>query len=154
MKTLLTFLALSTFCLAQAQDQFTEANAIAVVDQFFDGFHKGDTTIMSAVIAKNAVMQTAFATPQGENRLSNGSVDNLLDAIANRPDTQLWEEKLLSYGVQIDGNLAQVWTPYEFYLDGNFSHCGANAFTMVKTDDGWRIIHLIDSRRRSSCKTD
>lgn len=154
MKIFLYSCIFCVFGVATAQDDFTEANAIAVVDQFFDGFHKGDTTIMKAVLAENALMQTAFATPQGENRLSEGSVDNLLEAIANRPDTQQWEERLLSYRVNIDGNLAQVWTPYEFYLDGNFSHCGANAFTMVKTDSGWKINYLIDSRRRSSCKTD
>ena len=84
--------------------------------------------------------------------ISNGNGKDLLTAIANRPPEQQWDERLLEYRVQIDGNLAHVWTPYEFWFNGNFSHCGANAFTLAKTDDGWKIIHLIDSRRRSSCK--
>ncbi len=154
MKLFFTLIAFSVFGLAHAQDEFTEEQAIAVVDQFFDGFHKGDTTLMRAVILESAILETAFATPQGENRLNNGSIDRLLEGIANRPADQVWKEKLLSYSVNIDGNLAQVWTPYEFYLNGEFSHCGANAFTMVKTDDGWKINHLIDSRRRNDCKTD
>jgi hypothetical protein len=73
-------------------------------------------------------------------------------AISKRPETEKWDERLLSYSVQIDGNLAHVWTPYEFWLNGNFSHCGANAFTLAKMDDGWKIVHLIDSRRKSSCR--
>ncbi len=56
------------------------------------------------------------------------------------------EEQLLDYKVSIDGNLAHVWTPY--FLNGSFSHCGANAFTLAKTSSGWKIVHLIDSRRR------
>jgi len=78
-------------------------------------------------------------------------MDDFIKAIAERLEDQKWEERLLDYKVQIDGNLAHVWTPYEFWFNGAFSHCGANAFTLAKTDDGWKIVHLIDSRRRSSC---
>jgi hypothetical protein len=38
----------------------------------------------------------------------------------------------LKYEVQIDDNLAAVWTEYEFYVGKNFSHCGVNAFQLVK----------------------
>jgi hypothetical protein len=73
-------------------------------------------------------------------------------AIAKRPQEQKWDERLLGYNVQIDGSIAHVWTPYEFWFNDTFSHCGANAFTLVKTDTGWKIIHIIDSRRKNSCK--
>jgi hypothetical protein len=79
-------------------------------------------------------------------------MDGFIKAIGSRPDADKWEERLLDYKVKIDGNLAHVWTPYEFWLNDKFSHCGANAFTLAKTDEGWKIVHLIDSRRRSSCK--
>jgi hypothetical protein len=108
--------------------------------------------MMRSVLIKEVPLQTVATNQEGKHVMSNGSLDNLLNAIANRPAEQKWEEKLLDYTVQIDGNLAHVWTPYEFWLNGNFSHCGANAFTLAKTDSGWKIIHLIDSRRRSSCK--
>ena len=102
-------------------------------------------------MADKVVMRTAFADTEGNNRLTEGTAQKLLDAIANRPADQKWDERLLDYKVEIDGNLAHVWTPYEFWFNGNFSHCGANAFTLAKMDDGWKIIHLIDSRRRASC---
>lgn len=152
MRTILCLLSLTFVTGLVAQDTFTEDDAKQIVDTFFEGFHEGDTTKMKAVLAAYVPMQTAYATADGNNRISEGDIDKLLDAIANRPEEQQWEEKLLDYKVQIDGNLAHVWTPYEFWLNGTFSHCGANAFTMAKTDEGWRIIHLIDSRRRSSCK--
>ncbi|MEP6618904.1 MAG: hypothetical protein ABJE47_06305 [bacterium] len=45
--------------------------------------------------------------------------------------------------VYISGPLAMVWMPYDFYTDGQWSHCGADAFTMLKTPDGrWRIASL------------
>ena len=35
--------------------------------------------------------------------------------------------------------IATVWTPYDFWIDGKFSHCGIDAFDLVKTDEGWKI---------------
>jgi hypothetical protein len=59
-----------------------------------------------------------------------------------------FQEKILSYNIQIDGAMAQVWAPYEFYLNEKFSHSGVNAFTLFKEKDEWKIIYLIDTRRR------
>lgn len=152
MKTFILAFSLFITGTLLAQDNFTSADAKGIVNTFFEGFHKGDTTMMRSVLIKEVPLQTVATNQEGKHVMSNGSLDNLLNAIANRPAEQKWEEKLLDYTVQIDGNLAHVWTPYEFWLNGNFSHCGANAFTLAKTDSGWKIIHLIDSRRRSSCK--
>ena len=154
MKAILLLLCLTVSIGISAQDSFTEADARQIVDTFFEGFHAGDTLKMRTVIVDFAPMQTAFATPDGNNRVTEGDISRLLEAVANRPEDQKWDEKLLDYKVQIDGNLAHVWTPYEFWLNGKFSHCGANAFTIAKTNDGWKIIHLIDSRRRSDCSKD
>lgn len=103
-------------------------------------------------MAEGMVMQTAFTTKDGKNQIVDEQPETFLMAIADRPETQKWEERLLDYMVQIDGNLAHVWTPYEFWFNGTFSHCGANAFTLAKTDDGWKIIHIIDSRRKNDCQ--
>lgn len=45
--------------------------------------------------------------------------------------------------VQISGPLASVWMRYDFYVDGKFSHCGVDAFTMLKSDGRWRIATLV-----------
>jgi hypothetical protein len=41
--------------------------------------------------------------------------------------------------VKIHGPIAVVWTPYDFYRGGRFSHCGVDAFTLVRVAGGWRI---------------
>jgi hypothetical protein len=45
--------------------------------------------------------------------------------------------------VRISGPLAMVWLPYDFYLDGKWSHCGVDAFTLLKSDGGWRIATVV-----------
>ncbi|HIB46792.1 MAG TPA: nuclear transport factor 2 family protein [Flavobacteriaceae bacterium] len=152
MKSILFFLAFSIPLVISAQSNFTEQDAKQLVDTFFEGFHKGDTVMMRSVLAPSVRLQTAASDKDGVAQLSDDSILNLLNAIANRPADQNWEERLLDYKVQVDGNIAHVWTPYEFWFNGNFSHCGANAFTIAKTEAGWKIIHLIDSRRREGCR--
>ena len=41
--------------------------------------------------------------------------------------------------VRVNGTVAMVWYPYDLYLDGKWSHCGADVFTLVRTEHGWRI---------------
>ncbi len=153
MKQLLLFTALLVFSHSFSQRSFTKQDAQAIIDTFFEGFHKGDTTLMKSVMADKVIMQTAFTDKKGNHRVTEGTAEKLLNAIANRSEDQIWDERLGGYQVKIDGNLAHVWTPYEFWLNDTFSHCGANAFTLTRQTDGWKIVHLIDSRRRQTCKT-
>lgn len=152
MKLLITMVFVSISAITFSQDSFSENDAKQLIDTFFEGFHKGDTLIMKSVMVENLPNQTVFTNKEGKANVIDGNISEFLKAIANRPADQVWEEKLLDYKVQIDGNLAHVWTPYEFWFNGNFSHCGANAFTLAKTEDGWKIVHLIDSRRKEGCK--
>jgi len=151
MKFILLILGLLLSSILFSQNDFTETDARLVVDTFFKGFHEGDTILLRSVMVENMVMHTAFTDREGNNRINEGKVSEFISAIGNRPENQKWDERLMAYKVEIDGNLAHVWTPYEFWLNDTFSHCGANAFTIVRTDDGWKILNIIDSRRRSDC---
>jgi hypothetical protein len=154
MKFYITLLCLLIVVSSFSQNDFSEKDAKQLIAIFFEGFHKGDTLLMKSVMADEMIMQTAYSDNEGNHKVKNDSGEGLLTAIANRPETQKWDERLEGYEIQIDGNLAHVWTPYQFWFNDTFSHCGANAFTLVKTNDGWKIIHLIDSRRKTSCKLD
>mgnify|MGYP002640085470 CR=1 FL=1 len=152
MKYPLLLLCLLSATFSFSQNSFSEAKAKGIIDTFFEGFHKGDTLLMKTVMTSDIVLQTAFIDKEGNNRVVSDPVEGLMNAIANRPADQKWDERLLDYKVQIDGNLAHVWTPYEFWYNDAFLHCGANAFTLAKKNDGWKIIHLIDSRRKNDCQ--
>lgn len=138
-----------TSTLFSQNDEKTQVKA--AVDTFFEGFNKGDTTLMKSVIADQILLQTAYRTKEGQDVLVTDKPEKLIDAIANRPADQKWEERLLDYHIQIDGNMANAWTPYEFWFNGEFSHCGVNSFQLFKDNGQWKIIYLMDTRRRSSC---
>ena len=51
----------------------------------------------------------------------------------------------------MDGPLATVWVEYSFYLGTRLNHCGVDAFQVARGPDGWKIIALADTRRRTGC---
>ena len=123
----------------------------AAVDTFFEGFHKGDTLLMQSVMRDNLLLQTTFTDQDGKNILVTENSSKLIDAIASRPADQKWDERLLAYNIQIDAAMANVWTPYEFWLNGVFSHCGVNNFQLFNDNGEWKIIYLMDTRRKEGC---
>ncbi|WP_345003901.1 nuclear transport factor 2 family protein [Snuella lapsa] len=132
--------------------QENEKNSVkATVDTFFEAFHKGDTVLLKSVMADKIRLQTAYRDKEGKDVLVTDEPQKLIDAIANRPADQKWDERLLEYNIQVDGNMANAWTPYEFWFNDKFSHCGVNSFQLFKDGEHWKIIYLMDTRRRNGC---
>jgi len=135
-----------------AQDNSPENEVKQVIETFFEGLHKGDSTLMASTLHKDIKIQTTSSMSGPNGLLQTDSRVKLLTAIANKNPEHVYLEKLLSYTIKIDGNIASVWTPYEFYFNNNFSHCGANSFQLFKDQTSWKIIYLVDMRRRNQCQ--
>ncbi len=125
-----------------------------VIEVFFEGLQNGDTLKIKQTLASTAILQTAYKNKEGKSILRNDDYARFIKAIGSKNPEDIWEEKLLSYNIQVDGNMANVWTPYEFYFNKKFSHCGVNSFQLFHNGTDWKIIYLIDTRRRSTCKED
>lgn len=124
-----------------------ESHPKKVVEDFFIAFHAKDTITLKEWCHPEIVMQTIANTKEG-NKLKTDEFSVFLKSIASIPMNMKFEERILNYHVQIDGNLAHVWTPYEFYINEKLSHIGANSFTLYNDNGKWQIIHLIDTRRK------
>ncbi|HLT52640.1 MAG TPA: nuclear transport factor 2 family protein [Flavobacteriaceae bacterium] len=144
---------LACFIVSIAIGQTTQEAAVKqTIDTFFEGFHKGDTILMKSVLADKVLLQTAFKNREGKDQLVQDDIAKMLTTIGTRPDDQKWEEKLLDYHIKVDGNMANAWTPYKFWFNGSFSHCGVNSFQLFHDNGTWKIIYLIDTRRREGCQ--
>src|SRR6478672_5684495 len=124
-----------------------ESDAKQAVEDFFKAFHNRDTIAMKAVLADELVLHTVTEKASGIN-LSTETREAFLKSIASTPKSIRYEEKLLSWNIQIDGKLAHVWTPYEFYINGNIVHTGVNSFQLYWKNGRWKIIYCADTRNR------
>lgn len=142
MKHMLFAVLILAFQSVSAQE--TEVKQAVVT--FFEGFHGRDTIKMKSVFAKEMVLHSVSEKKEGA-KLSVESASQLNKSIASIPKEVQFEEKLLSWKIEVDGAMAHVWTPYEFYINGKLSHTGVNSFQLFKSADGWKITYCIDTRR-------
>ena len=62
---------------------------------------------------------------------------------------QKMQERIWNPDVRVSGLIATVWAPYDFWIDGKFSHCGIDAFNLIKTAEGWKIaggVYTLESK--------
>lgn len=52
------------------------------------------------------------------------------------------DERGFDAEVRVSGTVGMVWLPYDLYVDGEWSHCGADIFTMVRSGDEWKIASM------------
>lgn len=145
---LLTAIFYSATLSSQSKDEIAVRS---VIDKLFEGMKMGDSASVSGLFHEEVRMMTSFENSSGESVLKEGSLKTFLSAIGT-PHPEVWNEKIWNTEVRIDDNLAQVWTDYAFFVDDRFSHCGVDAFQLIRESNGtWRIIHLIDTRRKEPC---
>lgn len=121
------------------------------IDQLFMGMKLGDSALVHAAFTKKVSMATV-AMKEGKPFISHEStLEGFLKAVGT-PHAEVWNEVIWDTQIQIDGNMAQAWAPYAFYVGKKFSHCGVDAFQLYKGNDGeWKIFHLADTRQKEGC---
>lgn len=134
---------------APASAQQTDEQAVrAVVDRLFDGMRSRDTTMLRSTFADEA--QFYGIGPDGGVRVTLPSA--FIASIAGAPAGLLLDEVLHDVEVRVDGPLATVWTYYDFFAGGEFSHCGYDAMQLLRIRGEWKIVALADTRRKEGCR--
>lgn len=150
---MLRFILLLLLLLSQVifgQQKTEEEQVKTAINNFFEGFHMQDSLLIKQMV-KAPIMQT-IVTKDGAPIIRTEKFSDFLRAIVSIPPNKKFREELLDYTIQIDGDMAHAWTPYKFWLNDELSHCGANSFQLVKDRDEWKIIYIIDTRRREGCE--
>lgn len=127
-----------------------EKEVMDIVKQLFNGMRAGDSTLVRNVFYTDARSIT-ISEKDGKPDFRIGSVDRFVEAVGT-PHDKVWDEPIWDTDVKIDGNFAQVWTKYAFYLGDQFHHCGVDAIQLFKTENGWRIFQLTDTRQVEDCE--
>jgi hypothetical protein len=149
---LLCAFLLGTSLAAQAQTAPSEtAEVQKTINNFFEGMRRSDSTMIRRTLAPAVVFHSIGGKPGQTPTLQIENINGFLKAVGT-PHANVYDERITFDKVLIDANLASVWTPYEFYVGDTFSHCGYNSFQLVKLADGWKIAHIIDTRRKEKCK--
>ena len=131
------------------QVSFAQESEIQLtIGNFFNAFHQRDSIALKKVCSENLVLHSISESEKG-TKFSVEKASNFYKSIATIPLSMKFEEKILGFKVQIDGTMAHVWTPYEFYVNDKLSHSGVNSFQLYKENEVWKVVYILDTRRKS-----
>jgi hypothetical protein len=125
-----------------------DAAVRAVVQRLFDGMRARDTVMMKSVFAAEA----RFYGVGRDGTVQVTTPAQFMASIARAREGLLLDEVLHEVEIRIDAPLATAWTLYDFFAGDTFSHCGYNAFQLLKTAGEWKVVALSDSRRTEGCR--
>ena len=143
---LLTSLFFSIVLIAQT----AEDSVKSVINNLFTAMRNGDGALLQSTFSDSAVLQTITRNKGGKVVVVTENVTEFAGFV-NTLKKDSADERIQFETIKIDGPLAIVWTPYSFYHNGKFSHCGVNSFQLVRFEGIWKIQYLIDTRRRQGC---
>ena len=137
------FLLISSFSFAQ---NTSEKEIIKPIENLFNAMKSADSLGVKNAFSDSAIMQTF-----GKNQeIRTDKVEDFAKQVGASQAGDL-DERFTISKILVDGNMASVWVPYQFYYKGNFSHCGVNSFQLAKINNEWKIQYIIDTRRKDNC---
>ena len=120
--------------IARAQSAADRDAVLKTVQAFFD-----------TMTAKDVEGARKILAPQGRfhaMRMRDGDIRSFSNEeyfAQLQSEKRTFRERMWNPEVRVHGPIATVWTPYDFWIDGKFSHCGIDAFDLIKTKDGWQL---------------
>lgn len=142
MKKLFLFTVLLFAQIAFAQ----EAEIKKTVQTFFEGLQARDTVKMQSVSYRNLILES-ITEHREQGKLDFETADEYYKQVSRIAENIKIEERISNYKIQVDGTMAHVWAPYEFYANGKLSHSGVNSIQLFNDRGKWTIIYILDTRR-------
>ena len=124
----------------QVNAQGDEALVLATVQKFFDSMTAKDTAVARQILVMDA---TYFSVREGDDGTTmRGSTNReYVERLATNADDL--QERMWDPQVMVHEGIAVVWAPYEFQVNGEFSHCGVDAFSLIRIDGAWKIAGIV-----------
>lgn len=138
---------LPLFTLPAHADQ-DEEDVLAIADLALERITAEDFAGLADLMIDTAVAYTATER-DGEYQVRTRSYAEQREAVVNGD----YVERGYDPTVLTSGPIAMVWYPYDFYLNGEWSHCGIDIFNLARTNDGWRITTMLwNAEQPPACK--
>ncbi|HEX3951278.1 MAG TPA: nuclear transport factor 2 family protein [Steroidobacteraceae bacterium] len=123
-----------------------EKAVLASFQAMLDGLGKRDKAAMMA-----QMLPGGSAVLVRKDKPAQMTFEMLTDRLS-QPGPASHEERIHDAVVHVDGDVATVWAPFEFLVDGKIDHCGRDIANLVRIDGRW-IIAAIEDNGRSDCGT-
>ena len=119
-----------------------EQAVLVPINAMFDGMAKRDAAAIKAPTLPGGTMVL-----MRDGKPTQITFVAFAERVGKPGKTQI-EERIHDPLVRIDNDLAMVWAPFDFLVDGKVDHCGTDLFNLVRTDGKWLIASVADTGRK------
>ncbi|WP_350286118.1 nuclear transport factor 2 family protein [uncultured Croceitalea sp.] len=145
-------LLLAVLCLSQLMAQNTnEVSVKRTIDQFYDGINERDSVKIKLTLSNN-ITYHKIDEVFGNKVLKQDNLSDVIQSIVAIPKPTKFELKNTKININVDGQIANVWTESQFYLYGSYYECGSSSFQLVKKGRDWKIISILDHYSKENCQ--
>ena len=109
------------------------------IHAMFDGMSKRDAAAIKAPTLPGGTMVL-----MRDGKPAQMTFEAFAERVGKPGTTQI-EERIHDPLIRIDNDLAVVWAPFGFLVDGKIDHCGADLFNLVRVDGRWMIASVADT---------
>jgi hypothetical protein len=124
-------------------------NVMAPINAMFAGLAARDAAAIAAQLRPEGGATVAVEKPDGSRSIRHLSWNEFTAGI--KPGPERYEERLTDPAIEVDGDIAMVWSPYVFTIDGKPHHCGVDHFDLVRENGGWKVLNVTWSQRTTGC---
>lgn len=119
-----------------------EQAVLAPITAMFDAMAKRD-----AAAFKKPLLAGGGLVLMRDGKPTQLTFDAFADLVGKPGKAQI-AERIHDPLVRIDNDLAVVWAPFEFLVDGKVDHCGTDLFNLVRVDGQWLVASIADTGRK------
>lgn len=128
----------------------SEKNEILeTVNKFFQVLETGDVNLAKKILVSKG---SNFSIREDGDfyKIKHTDYNELID---NLPAIKgKYKEVISSPEILLHKNIAVLWAKYKFFIDGKFSHCGVDSFSLIKIEDKWKIASIIYTVEKNGCE--
>lgn len=135
---------------ALPMDGSAEAAVMAPINRMFDGLEARDGAMILAQTRPEGGATVVAEKPDGTRTIRHESWTEFAGGI--KPGPEHFREQLLDPAVEIDGDIAMVWSRYVFTIDGKPHHCGVDHFNLIRENGAWKVLNVTWSSRTMGCE--
>jgi len=134
---------------ALAQPAPDSIGAMAAANAVMSAIGKKDEAALRALILPQALLLSQRYAADGTVTTAIRTRDEWLAglmSVKGVPSEQMTDPRLF-----IQHDLAHVWAPYSFAVDGKRSHCGVDSLGLARIDGQWRITSMTWTAEPGNC---
>jgi hypothetical protein len=131
-------------------DGSAEASVLAPINAMFAGLEARDGAKILASTREGGGATVVDEKPDGTRAVRHMGWADFAGGI--KPGPERFRERLIDPAVEIDGDIAMVWSRYVFTIDGKPHHCGVDHFDLVREGGAWKVQNVTWSSRTTGCE--